>query len=177
MIAVLIVIVLFVKVLEQFGLIEAGLEGKGVLFSALPFVLIRLLSRSQDTCERGARRDPSRLRSGLRPAGCLLVLPKLRGLLSREKHACPGHGTRKLGVTQREMPSNLALLLPCQICAFKVAGVRAGFRTLTCKHSCSALELSCNLFKIGFQSMHVNIFSTGLLVVPRYIFLSSLRTC
>lgn len=33
MIAVLIVIVLFVKVLEQFGLIEAGLEGKGVLFS------------------------------------------------------------------------------------------------------------------------------------------------
>lgn len=32
MIAVLIVIVLFVKVLEQFGLIEAGLEGKGVFF-------------------------------------------------------------------------------------------------------------------------------------------------
>jgi hypothetical protein len=25
--------VLFVKLLEQFGLIEAGLEGKGVLFS------------------------------------------------------------------------------------------------------------------------------------------------
>lgn len=35
MIAVLIVIVLFVKLLEQFGLIEAGLEGKGVLFSHL----------------------------------------------------------------------------------------------------------------------------------------------
>ena len=33
LIAVLIVIVLFVKILEQFGLIEAGLEGKGVLFS------------------------------------------------------------------------------------------------------------------------------------------------
>lgn len=33
MIAVLIVIVLFVKLLEQFGLIEAGLEGKGALFS------------------------------------------------------------------------------------------------------------------------------------------------
>lgn len=38
MIAVLIVIVLFVKVLEQFGLIEAGLEGKGVLFSGLSFL-------------------------------------------------------------------------------------------------------------------------------------------
>lgn len=37
MIAVLIVIVLFVKVLEQFGLIEAGLEGKGVLFSGSSF--------------------------------------------------------------------------------------------------------------------------------------------
>lgn len=37
MIAVLIVIVLFVKVLEQFGLIEAGLEGKGVLVSGLSF--------------------------------------------------------------------------------------------------------------------------------------------
>lgn len=36
MIAVLIVIVLFVKLLEQFGFIEAGVEGKAViLFSQL----------------------------------------------------------------------------------------------------------------------------------------------
>lgn len=33
MIAVLIVIVLFVKLLEQFGLIEAGVEGKGAISS------------------------------------------------------------------------------------------------------------------------------------------------
>jgi len=49
MIAVLIVIVLFVKVLEQFGLIEAGLEGKGVLFSGLSFfpVLVIPLRRGE----------------------------------------------------------------------------------------------------------------------------------
>lgn len=47
MIAVLIVIVLFVKVLEQFGLIEAGLEGKGVLFWWLVVLLFQFCSRGR----------------------------------------------------------------------------------------------------------------------------------
>lgn len=53
MIAVLIVIVLFVKVLEQFGLIEAGLEGKGALLGGLSFFCSS--SALVGTCEWGVR--------------------------------------------------------------------------------------------------------------------------
>lgn len=65
MIAVLIVIVLFVKVLEQFGLIEAGLEGKGVLFSGLSFFCASFCSKAKGTCELSVRHYPNRLQSDL----------------------------------------------------------------------------------------------------------------
>lgn len=72
MIAVLIVIVLFVKVLEQFGLIEAGLEGKGVLFDGSSFFLFRLCScgEARGTCRVGVRRCLGHLQPwGLRAGG------------------------------------------------------------------------------------------------------------
>lgn len=73
MIAVLIVIVLFVKVLEQFGLIEAGLEGKGALFGGLSFFCSS--SALVGTCEWGVR--------------CYLVSPSPTGTLGLH---CPCYG-------------------------------------------------------------------------------------
>lgn len=80
MIAVLIVIVLFVKVLEQFGLIEAGLEGKGVLFSGLSFFFpFRLLSCSEarGTCRWDARHYLSHRESNVPIGGCAVLMLKL----------------------------------------------------------------------------------------------------
>lgn len=80
MIAVLIMIVLFVKVLEQFGLIEAGLEGKGVLFSGLPFFCSGLFScgRARGSCKLDVRRYLRHFGNNVHISGRVLLMLKLR---------------------------------------------------------------------------------------------------
>lgn len=105
MIAVLVVIVLFVKVLEQFGLIEAGLEGKGVLFRGLSFFSgPRTLSQRghlRAGCEAGPEPPPERSAPRWLPARAVEVA----GLLSRGKNTRILHTAPvNLEVKQREMP-------------------------------------------------------------------------